>query len=76
MANAGVHQNAPSTLSAASVDDHEPRGRQQADDWAYRRGGGGTYDGDGRNCVRISASIVRGRGSAVSQVEGRDFQNG
>jgi hypothetical protein len=76
MANARVRQNASSTLSATSVDDHGPRGGQQADDWAYRQGGGGTYDGDGRKSLRISASIVRGRGSAVSQVEGRDFQNG
>jgi hypothetical protein len=40
MANAGVRQNAPSTLSAAAVDDYGPHGGQQADDLAYRRGGG------------------------------------
>ena len=71
---AGVRQNAPSTLSAAAVDDHGPRGGQQADDWAYQRGGGGTYDGDGRNSVRISASIARVEDPPYLKSKG--FQNG
>jgi polyadenylation factor subunit 2 len=45
MANAGGRQNGLSMSPATGMDGQGPRGGQQADDWAYRRGGGG---GSGR----------------------------
>jgi len=41
----GGRQNGPSMASIGMVDGQGPRGGQQTDDWAYRRGGG---DGGGR----------------------------
>ena len=61
MANTGGRQNDPSMLLAAAMDGQGLRGGQQADNWAYRRGGddvvgrggtgGGGYDGPGCSAV-------------------------
>jgi len=54
VANAGVRLNGPSMSSAAAVDGQAPRGRQQADDWAYRQGGG---DSRGRRVACASLTL-------------------
>jgi polyadenylation factor subunit 2 len=58
VANAGGRPNGPSMSAGAAQDGHGPRGGQQGEDWAYRRGGGGGgYEGGGR-----SAGFGVGRG--------------
>ncbi len=71
MANAGGRQNGPSMSLAAAMDGQGLRSGQQADDWAYRRGGddvvgrggtgGGGYDAPGVRQYLGEVAVARGR---------------
>lgn len=81
MASTGGYQNGPSMSSAAVMDGQGPRGGQQAEDWAYRRGGGdgggrggaggGGYDGGGRSAGFGGGGRPRWNGPSGARRGGR-----